>query len=272
MRIKLVVAYDGTDFRGWAVQRGQRTVLSTLTEAVRQISGEENEIIGASRTDSGAHAKGQVCHFDTNVAVPPHKWQEVINNLLPMDLCVVKSTQVKPDFNSRFSVIDRHYRYRILVGKRDPHRERYCHHYGGRQLDLHKMMEVATILQGSHDFLAFTEEIDGSVTNTNRTLFQFQVRQIRDEVWVDVVGTAFLRGMMRRMSGAVLEVGRGRRPVEEVSRLLVKEERTKLTWPVVLPAKGLCLMGIRYGRHPRDHREQLQPDLKLNTDRDDDNE
>ena len=89
---------------------------------------------------------------------------------------------------------------------------------------------------------------------------------------MDVVGTAFLRGMMRRMSGAVLEVGRGRRPVEEVSRLLVKEERTKLTWPVVLPAKGLCLMGIRYGRHPRDHREQLQPDLKLNTDRDDDNE
>lgn len=110
------------------------------------------------------------------------------------------------------------------------------------------------MLRGEHDFLAFTEELDPHVENTRRELFLFDVRTVRDEVWVDVVGTAFLRGMMRRMSGALLEVGRGRRPVEEVSKLLDPEERIRLQLPVVLPANGLCLMRVAYGRHPRDSR------------------
>ena len=117
------------------------------------------------------------------------------------------------------------------------------------------MQEAAARLQGTHDFSAYTEEVDLKVTNTVRTLFDFQVRQVRDEVWVDVVGTAFLRGMMRRMAGVVLEVGRGYRPVVEVSRLLDSQERNQLQWPVVLPAHGLCLMRIRYGRHPKDFRK-----------------
>jgi tRNA pseudouridine38-40 synthase len=252
MRIKLTVAYDGTEFRGWAHNKGQRTVQSTLKEAVRQVSGDEVEIIGASRTDGGAHARGQVCHFDTKKPIPPHKWVQALNQVLPRDVAVKKSTQVNSDFNARFMAIDRFYRYRILTGLRDPYRERHAHHYG-RPLDLEKMQQVAEILRGKHDFLAFTEELESSVTNTVRVLYNFNVRQVRDEVWVDVVGTAFLRGMMRRMSGAILEVGRGHRDVVEVSRLLQPEERLNYQWPQVLPAKGLCLMKIRYGRHPRFH-------------------
>jgi tRNA pseudouridine38-40 synthase len=113
-----------------------------------------------------------------------------------------------------------------------------------------------------HNFLAvmnpkaFTEELDPHVENTRRELFSFEVRQFRDEVWVDVVGTAFLRGMMRRMAGALLEVGRGYRSVEEVGKLLT-EERNQMQWPVVLPACGLCLQRVRYGRHPRDNRSKI---------------
>jgi len=251
-RIQLVVSYDGTEFCGWAAQSGQRTVQSTLREAVRRVSGEEIEIVGASRTDSGAHAKGQVCHFDSEVNIPPEKWARILNKVLEPDVAVVTSKHVLDSFHSRFSAQDRFYRYRISTGVRDPIRSRFVHEYG-RDLEIPKMQLAAKALLGDHDFKAFTEELDPHVENTHRTLFSVDVRQIRDEVWVDVVGTAFLRGMMRRMAGALLEVGRGYRPVEEVGKLL-NEERYKLQWPVVLPAKGLCLMRIRYGRHPIDNR------------------
>ena len=254
MRIKLTVAYDGTDFRGWAQHKGQRSVQCTLKEAVRRVSGEEIEIIGASRTDAGAHARGQVCHFDCNVNVPVTQWVYAMNRVLPSDLAVMKAQLVRDNFNARFSAADRFYRYRILTGRRDPMKERFAYHWGN-ELNLELMQQAAAMLTGEHDFGAYTEELEYSVVNTVRELFRVDVRQVRDEVWVDVVGTAFLRGMMRRMSGAILEVGRGYRDVVEVSRLLQPEERLKYQWPVVLPAKGLCLMKIRYGRHPRDNRE-----------------
>jgi tRNA pseudouridine38-40 synthase len=253
MRIKLVVSYDGTEFRGWAAQAGSRTIQGTLTEAVRQVSGEDIEITGASRTDSGAHAQGQVCHFDSQVAIPAEKWPRILNRVLPQDLSVVRASRVPDGFHSRFCAEDRWYRYRIQIGIRDPHRSRFVHNYHSA-LDVDAMQRAADALLGDHDFLAFTEELDPCIENTRRKLFQFTVTERRDEVWVDVVGTAFLRGMMRRMSGALLEVGRGKRPVEEVSRLLVPEERSSLQWPVVLPASGLCLMRVRYGRWPRDNR------------------
>ena len=253
MRIKLIIAYDGTDFRGWAAQSGLRTVRGTLTEAVRFISGEEIEIWGASRTDSGAHALGQVAHFDSEVDIPPEKWARILSRRLPSDLTVVSSERVGDDFSARFMAKDRFYRYRVLTGPRDPHRGRFTYYYG-RELDVPAMQAAARHLLGRHDFLAFTEELEPHVLNTVRDLVSVKVGQRRDEVWVDVVGTAFLRGMMRRMAGALLEVGRGARPVEEVSKLLTKEGQETLRWPVVLPARGLCLMRVRYGRRPVDSR------------------
>lgn len=253
MRIQLVVAYDGTDFSGWAANPGQRTVQSTLTEAVRQVSNEEIEIVGASRTDSGAHARGQVCHFDGLGQIPSDRWMRILNRVLPPDLKVRRSKSVPATFHSRFSAQDRHYRYRIMTGWPDPHRSRYAYDFC-RGVDQAKMACAAEALVGEHDFLAFTEELEPTVENTVRRLHKVTVKQVGDEMWVDVVGTAFLRGMMRRMSGALLEVGRGHRDVEEVSMLLNPEQRDRLQWPVVLPARGLCLMRVRYGRHPKDHR------------------
>ena len=253
MRIKLTVAYDGTDFRGWAAQAGPRTVQGTLTEAVRLVSGEEIEIFGASRTDSGAHALGQVAHFDSEVGIPPERWARVLTRRLPRDLTVVSSERASDDFSARFMARDRFYRYRILTRAPDPFRSRFAHH-SGRELDVAAMQAAADRLKGRHDFLAFTEELEPTVLNTVRELYSLKVSRRRDEVWVDVVGTAFLRGMMRRMAGSLLEVGRGARPVEEVSKLLTKEGQETLRWPVVLPARGLCLMRVRYGRRPADAR------------------
>ena len=252
-RIKIVVSYDGTDFRGWAAQAGQRTVQSTLKEAVRQVSGEDVEITGASRTDSGAHAKGQTAHFDSKVPIEPAKWARVLNKVLPPDLRVENSSKVRADFHSRFCAVDRWYRYRIVIGQGDPFRTRFAHEYWA-DLNIEKMRKGAQALIGEHDFKAYTEELEPDVENTVRTLHSVEVNRVKDEVWLDVIGTAFLRGMMRRMAGGLFEAGRGHRDPEEIGLLLDEKKRNSLQWPVVLPAKGLTLMRVRYGRHPRDNR------------------
>jgi len=253
-RIKLVVAYDGTDFRGWAAQAGRRTVQSTLKDAVRRVSGEDCEIVGASRTDSGAHARGQVCHFDTEVAIEPHRWAGVLNRVLPRDVAVRSSVQTDGAFNSRFWARDRHYRYRIWNAPCDPFAERTA--YGWDQpLDVEAMVRVGKALEGEHDFRAFTEELRPEVLNTVRKLFSVKVARVGREVRIDIVGTAFLRGMMRRISGGLLEVGRGLRSEADIAALLTREGRAERHGPEVLPAQGLTLMRIRYGRHPRDVRE-----------------
>ncbi|MBS1716699.1 MAG: tRNA pseudouridine(38-40) synthase TruA [Armatimonadetes bacterium] len=256
-RVKLTVAYDGTDFRGWAAQTGQRTVQGTLKEAIRRVSGEDAQLDGASRTDSGAHAEGQVCHFDTEVE-QTEMWLRALNDILPRDLRVLRSQDVPDEFNSRFCARDRFYRYRILCGTIDPFRTRFVSETH-RELDLNAMQQAAKFLVGKHDYRAYTEELDPSVENTVRDMRSVSVSQHRDEIWIDIVGTAFLRGMMRRMAGALFEVGKGQRPIHEVGDLLTaKRKHTKL--PVVLPAKGLCLKKIRYGRHPRDNRKNASFD------------
>lgn len=249
-RIQLAVAYDGTDFYGWAVQSGRRTVQGTLKEAVHRVTGEDCEIIGASRTDSGAHARGQVCHFDTNSGVPAARYERVLNRLLEGDVRILKSKEVDSTFHSRFCAEDRWYRYRIRTGKSDPFESRWAFDYG-RALNRSKMEKAAQSLVGVHDFRSFTEELDPNVENTIRELRSIVLTEQEDEIWIDIVGTAFLRGMMRRISGFLLEVGRGHRPVEDGRALL---DQKPLQGPVVLPAKGLCLMEVRYLDPPRDNR------------------
>lgn len=271
-RIKLVVSYDGTDFRGWAAQTGQRTVQSTLTEAVRRATGEDVEIIGASRTDSGAHALGQVCHFDSSVDVELRNWPRVLNNLLEPDLAVQSAEEVDADFNCRFCADYRKYRYRINLGVRDPFTTRFVHDHC-RPVDLQLMKEAASVIEGKHDFRGFTEQVGPEIENTVRHLFAVNVSEISpirqispmdrrslitdhgslNEVHVEITGTAFLRGMMRRISGALLEIGRGHHPLEDMAKLLTPE-RDSMQWPVVLPAKGLCLMEVKYANPPRDNR------------------
>jgi len=224
-----------------------------LTEAVRQVSGEDIEITGASRTDSGAHARGQVCHFDLEAAIPLDVMPRAFNRVLPPDIRVVEAKRVSPEFHSRFCARDRAYRYTILLRGDDPFKGRYAHECT-KPLNVAEMKKAAKLLVGKHDYRAFTEELQPHIDNTCRTMRSVEVNQVQDTIRIDIVGTAFLRGMMRRMSGALFEVGRGRRTIENVGELLT-DKRTEMHWPEVLPAKGLTLMAIRYGRHPIDNRE-----------------
>ncbi|MCG9894191.1 MAG: tRNA pseudouridine(38-40) synthase TruA, partial [Fimbriimonadaceae bacterium] len=248
-RIKLTVAYDGTDFSGFAAQKGTRTVHGILTDTIRRVSGEENEITGASRTDGGAHARGQVVHFDTRNPMPLSHWPKALNMALPSDISVVKAEAVPSEFHSRFWADRRWYRYAIKTGLRDPRRARFCHQHHGR-LDAEAMNRAAQRLTGEHDFFAFSQLVPPEM-NTVRTLHRLQVSRVRDEVRIDIIGTAFVRGMMRRISGALWEIGRGARDEQTLDDLLRFRTHPAGQRPVVLPAKGLTLMKVFYGRHPK---------------------
>ena len=206
-RIRLTIAYDGTDFCGFAPQSEVRTVHGVLTEAVLRATGENVEIVGASRTDGGAHAIGASAHFDTTNPMPPDKWRLVMNKVLPEDCRIALSEAVEGDFHARFSATSRVYRYRFLLDETDPFRRRYAHAYWS-DLDVGLMQTAATALVGEHDFRGYTEEVGPDVLNTTRRLHCVVVESQGDEVHLTIQGIAFLRGMMRRMAGMLFEIGR----------------------------------------------------------------
>lgn len=255
-RIQLIVAYDGTDFCGFAAQADQRTVQRTLTEAIRRVTGEMNEIIGASRTDSGAHAEGQAIHFDTFATTPVKKWKPVLNRMLPDDVKIVGAVEREPDFHARFCAHRRKYRYTVLRTGDSPFRARFGFVDENPRIDLNLMQEAALPFEGVHDFRAFTEELDPSVENTVREITSVKVSSHEDEIWIDIEGTAFLRGMMRRISGFLWEASLRKRPVSD-AKVLLSDQRSSLQWPVVLPAKGLCLKEVVYLDPPADCRHNL---------------
>lgn len=255
MRIKLVVQYDGTDFCGWAEQREHRTVQGTLKECIHRATGEDVELRGASRTDSGAHALGQVADFETKLQIEPAKWSDIVNRWLPNDLRVAESSEVPEEFHSRFFARSRTYLYRISrLQKANPMESRYVF-AGGRELDIKRMREAAVLLIGKHDVRAFGEELDG-VENTRRSVLRAEVIEVGDEACIELKATAFIRGMVRRIGGGLFEVGCGRRDVESFGKLLDPKRRDGQQWPVVLPAKGLTLVEVEYGSPLRDLRDE----------------
>lgn len=225
-----------------------------MTEAVRRATGEELEIVGASRTDGGAHARGQVVHFDTENPMPGDKWAYILNRVLPEDCRAVASQDVEDAFHARFSATSRTYEYRILIGEGDPFRGRYAHIYW-KPLDIEAMREAAKALVGEHDFRGYTEEVGPEVENTVRILNSIRLESPDEQVSLTINGTAFLRGMMRRIAGMLFEIGRDHRPIADAKRLLTKE-RDAMQWPVVLPARGLTLMEVRYDVPGHDSRRK----------------
>jgi tRNA pseudouridine38-40 synthase len=198
-----------------------------------------------------------VADFETSNPMPPENWAQALNRLLPRDIRVRKSSRATLGFNSRFYARARIYEYRVSEeASVEPWKSRYVYE-AGRKLDVPKMVEAVQAIVGRHDFRAFGEELEG-LENAVREVASATVRRVRGEIRIRIEATAFIRGMMRRIAGGLVEVGRGKRSVEEFERLLDPEQRETVKWPVVLPAKGLTLIGVKYGRRMRDLREETQ--------------
>ena len=246
-KIKLVVAYDGTDYHGWQIQPGLRTVQGTLCEAATSLLRHETHIQGASRTDVGVHARGQVGMIDTTDLVPTDHLHPALNDYLPLDIVVLRAQEVGLDFDVIGDVTRKAYRYTIHTGRLRPVRQiRFCWHFPA-SLAVEAMQAAAQHLVGSWDFRSFAARADEN-QNTVRTVFRCDVGQgsgdDRDLITFDVEADGFLHHMARIIAGTLVAIGRGHWRPEHVVDIL--EARNRLAAGHLAPACGLCLEWIRY--------------------------
>ena len=242
-RIKLVVAYDGTNYHGWQYQPNATTVEGELNKALSTMLGAEVKVIGASRTDAGVHALGNVAVFDTDSRIPGEKFSYALNSRLPEDIRVVSSCEVPENFHPRYDCHNKIYEYRITRSEfMMPTKRLYSHHVYYR-LDVEKMKEAAECFVGEHDFAAFCSA-GSSVEDTVRTIYSLEVTEEGEDLVIRVNGNGFLYNMVRIIAGTLLNVGCGKMSAEEC-RAAVNGMDRGLAGPTA-PAKGLCLLKINY--------------------------
>lgn len=249
-RLRLDVAYDGTDFSGWASQPGLRTVCGVLEEGFSTVLRTPVRLTVAGRTDAGVHATAQVAHADVPIdSIPdgdPGRLVRRMARLLPLDVRVLDITWAHPDFDARFSAYRRHYAYRVATARYGamPARARDTASFPGA-VDLQALREGSRSLLGLHDFAAFCRRREGATTV--RELQRFDWVPDADDPTVltaHVSADAFCWSMVRSLVGGAMSVGQGKRPVEWLAGLLDERERTSAI--SVAPAKGLSLVGVDY--------------------------
>lgn len=244
MRVKLVVAYDGTNYCGWQVQPNGITVEEVLNRELSRLFGEEITVTGASRTDSGVHSLGNVAVFDTDTRMPAEKISYALNQRLPEDIAVQDSCEVPADFHPRFAASQKTYEYKILNRKFPmPTLRRdtlfYCH-----PLDEGRMCQGAQFLVGTHDFTSFSS-VKAQTNTFVRTVYKLSVERTEDDIiHVRMTGNGFLYNMVRIISGTLILVGAGKLEPEDVGRILDGKNRA-LAGPTA-PAHGLTMIGITY--------------------------
>src|SRR5207245_6001548 len=248
--LKLTIAYDGTDFHGWQIQKDKPTVQGEIVEVLRRNTQEQIHLHGAGRTDAGVHALGQVGSFKTQSTLSAGEFQRALNAILPPTIRIMAADETGPDFNARWSARAKVYRYRLYRGKVvPPMLWRYVLHYPF-PLDEDAMRDAAARFVGTHDFAAFaastgSEEDDKERSTEREIYFTELVRTLDNEELVFTVnGRSFLRYMVRKMVGTLLDVGRGKLAPEDIDRLYEMKDRSK-SGPTV-PPQGLCMVSVEH--------------------------
>lgn len=247
-RYKLTIAYDGTLFHGWQRQQSPtgevlRTVAGQAGDALCRLLGQPINLVGASRTDAGVHAKGQIAHFDAAIRIPLDRLPHAINSRLPDDVEVVAAEEVPPEFDAISGAVAKRYRYRIFNTSRRPLTMRNFVWHCWTSLDAAAMCDAANRLIGTHDFAGFAAAGHGR-SHTVRTIHDCRILRDPPELHVLVEGDGFLYNMVRIIVGTLVEVGRGRFTPDIINHVLDTKDRS-LGGPT-LPARGLCLEWIKY--------------------------
>jgi tRNA pseudouridine38-40 synthase len=248
-RYKLTIAYDGSGFHGWqeqvAVQGpALRTVQGVMRQTLQRVLGQPIELTGASRTDTGVHARGQVAHFDADTPIPLSRLAKAINARLPDDVEVRQVEPVDRSFHAIRGAVDKQYRYRIWASQQRPLGLRHMVYHWWGPLELKPMQDAAARLIGEHDFAAFANAGHGR-TSTVRRIFDCRVVTAQPpQVDLVVRGNGFLYNMVRIITGTLIEIGRGHWPPDRVDALLESGDRQQ-AGPTV-PPNGLCLEWIEY--------------------------
>lgn len=243
-RIKLVVAYDGTNYCGWQVQPNGTSIQSVLQEAIEDLVNEKIQLTGASRTDSGVHALGQVAVFDTTRDhIEPWKFAMAINQRLPKDIVVQSSQVVSDDFHPRYCDTTKTYVYKILNRRFPLPQERLSSYFVPKVLDVESMQEAGKVLIGKHDFHNFCS-LKTSVEDTVREIYSLELKKEDDMLSMTITGNGFLYNMVRIIMGALIKVGHGQKTKEDIVLALNTDQRV-IVGPTA-PAQGLTLVEIKY--------------------------
>lgn len=244
-RYKCIIAYDGSGFFGYQAQPKGRTVQAEMEAVLAKMhKGTAVKIVGSGRTDAGVHAKGQVIHFDSPLAIPEDKWGIALNSLLPDDISVLSVERASANFHARFDAVGKEYRYLLqLAPVRDPFMRNFAYRYP-YPLDVEAMKEASCHLLGTHDFTSFCAA-KTEVLDKVRTIEAIEFLPDVGELTIRFVGNGFLYNMVRILTGTLVEVGSGDRLPEEIPAILEKKDRRFAG--KTAPAHGLYLWKVFYG-------------------------
>ena len=242
-RIKLIVAYDGTEYSGWQIQPEAPTIEMYLDKAIHELTGENVHVTGASRTDASVHAYGNVAVFDTESTIPGDRFTFALNRFLPDSIVIQDSWEVAGDFHPRHCNTRKTYEYRILnTAVPLPQKRNFTWHVAG-SIDIEKMREAAAYIVGEHDFKSFCC-VRTQAESTVRTIYSLEVLQEGNEIIIRIKGNGFLYNMVRIITGTLIQVGKERFEPEYVKQMLEAKDRTVAGQTA--PPQGLTLVGIEY--------------------------
>ena len=245
-RIRIVVAYDGTNYCGWQIQPNGITIEEILNKQISRLTGEDIKIIGASRTDSGVHALGNVAVFDTESRIPGERFAYALNQKMPDDIVIVRSEEVPAGWHPRYQdEISKTYEYHIYNAKvRNPLKSRYST-FVSFDLDVEKMREGAKYILGEHDFASFCN-VRTNAKDTVRTVHEIEIKETSNEFGKEIIlrvtGNGFLYNMVRIIAGTLIRVGRGFYEPEKIAEILDAKEHT--SEGITAPPNGLVLVSI----------------------------
>ena len=240
--IRLILAFDGSDYCGWQIQKNQPTIQGIVSEAASRITGEKVRLNGSGRTDAGTHARGLVANFLTHSGIAPGKLVLALNSLLPRDIRILSARQVPIEFHARKNARAKIYRYQVYLGSvQPPHLRREFFHFPF-PVDIPKMEKAASLFIGEHDFASFAKS--PPIPNTIRTVFRCDLTKKGRCLSLTVEGNGFLHHMVRNMAGTLLEIGRGDMGLPDFRKLFTCRDRTLAGFTA--PAHGLILLKVKY--------------------------
>ena len=245
-RIRITLSYDGTEYHGWQVQPGLPTVQAVLETALAEIEGAPVHVAGSGRTDAGVHALAQVAAFSISNPIPPGNLQKALNRVLPRDIRILDASEAPENFHPRHDALAKTYEYRILRAEICPPFDRRWVHHHPYPLDEAAMIALAPVLEGEHDFTAFTaaDDRDSLGRSKVRRIFSSRVERCGDRLFYRVKGSGFLKHMVRNIVGVLLEAGKGNVTHDSLAARL--EADCKIPTGPTAPAKGLFLLNVEY--------------------------
>lgn len=243
-KIKCTISYDGTHYAGFQYQPNERTIQGEIEKALKKLhKGRFIRIHGSGRTDAGVHAKGQVFHFESDLGLGEENWKRALNTLLPEDVYIHKAERISGDFHARYDVMEKEYHYFVSMAEYDVFKRNYAYHVR-YDLDLDVMRAACRLLEGEHDFTAFSSAKASTKGSKVRTLYEASFQEQGGMLEFTFRGSGFLYNMVRIMVGVLIDIGRGRLPLSIIEEMFEKKDR-QLAGKTA-PPEGLFLWKVTY--------------------------